>query len=51
MTPEELGQAIEEFKKIYQEEFGNKLNDKEAVTKVKEMLQLFNCLIERGGIQ
>lgn len=46
MTPELLLQAIEEFKIIYQEEFGVELSDEEATVKAQGLLQLFDCLTQ-----
>lgn len=50
MTPEETKQAVKEFKKIYQEEFGIKLSDAEATLKAQGLLQLFDCLTKKGGL-
>lgn len=44
MTPEQLKQAVQEFKAIYKEEFGVELNDTDATQKALRLLQLFNCL-------
>lgn len=51
MTPEEFRQAIGEFKEIYQQEFGTKLDDAEATIKVKGLLQLFDCLTQGEAVQ
>lgn len=46
LTPEELKQATEEFKDIFQEEFGMELSDEDATEKAMSFLQLFDCLTE-----
>ncbi len=46
MKPEELRQAIKEFKEIYEEEFGTTLTDVEATEKAQNLLQLFDCLTQ-----
>lgn len=46
MKPELFAQAVEEFKQIYYEEFGIELNEEEATTRAKGLLQLFYCLTE-----
>lgn len=44
LTPEQLQQAVEEFKALYKEEFGVELNKEEATQKAQGLLQLFGCL-------
>lgn len=51
MKPELFEQAVKEFKEIYREEFGIELNDEEAAKKAQGLLQLFDCLTEREGLQ
>lgn len=45
MSPEELKEAIQEFKKLYKEEFGIELSIDDTTEKAKGILQLFNCLL------
>lgn len=44
MTPEQLKQAVMDFKEIYKQEYGIELSDKEASKKALSMLQLFDVL-------
>ena len=48
MTPEELTQAIEEFKKIYQEVMNSNLNDEEATEKALGLLQLIDLVTQEA---
>ena len=47
MSPEELEQAIQEFREIYQQEYGIYLTREETTKNVLELLQLFDCLFTR----
>jgi hypothetical protein len=51
MKQEDFNQAIEEFKQVYKEEFGNDLSNTEATIKSADILQLFVCLVEKEGLQ
>ena len=51
MTPEELKQAIIEFKEIYSSEFSTELSDEEASEKAKGLLQFFDCITKGDYIQ
>jgi hypothetical protein len=44
LDPEQLKQAVEEFKVIFKEEFGIELTDEEATEKAQGILQLFNSI-------
>jgi hypothetical protein len=51
MTPEELKQAVEEFKLIYKEVFGVELNDKDATAKAQGLLELLgSCALKQKGV-
>ncbi len=47
MTPEQLKQAVEEFKEIYKLEYGTDLTDNEASSKAISLLQLFDVLTSK----
>jgi len=47
MTPEELKEAIKEFKVIYKRIFGIDLSDDEASEKAISLLQLFDCITQK----
>ncbi len=44
MKPEEMKQAVQEFKEIYFLEYGVKLSDYEATEQAKNLLNLFDTL-------
>jgi len=48
VKPEELSKAVEEYKAIYQKEFGIELSNEEATKDAQDLLQLFSCLTERS---
>lgn len=43
MLPKE---AVDEFKKIYEKEFGKKLSDKAAVKKANDFMRLYKILVK-----
>ena len=46
LTPEQLEQAIEEFKILYKKQYGRELSDEEATEQVKDLLQMFADLFQ-----
>lgn len=46
MTPEQIAEAVKEFKAIFKEEIGTELSDEEATEKTMAFLQLFDCLTQ-----
>lgn len=46
MKPEFFTKAVEEFRTIYQEEFGIEMSMEEAAEKAQGLLQLFDCLTQ-----
>lgn len=46
LTPEQLEQAIEEFKVLYKKQYGRELSDEEATEQVKDLLQMFADLFQ-----
>lgn len=46
LTPEQLKQAIEEFKLLYKKRFGVELSDEEATKKAQGLLQLLSITLD-----
>ncbi len=46
MTPEQIKEAVEEFKTIFKKEFGIELSDDEATEKAMAFLHFFDCLTQ-----
>lgn len=42
LTPEQVKQAVEEFKALYKEQYGVELSDEEATEKATGILQIFS---------
>ena len=49
MKPDLIQKAVAEFMKIYKQEYGVELSDKEATVKATSLLQLFEVLTRQEG--
>ncbi len=50
MRPEQIAEAVEEFKAIFKKEFGIELSNEEATEKATTLLQLFDCLTQDKNV-